>query len=142
MPDLFTHLGDLNTKAEEFASQGVDILVVSADGAGRAAEAKQKWGLTNLTVGHGVSLDEARRWGLYISGGIGKTSAGVEEPALFSEPGLFLIRPDGTLYFGTVQTMPFARPSFGEILTAVDFVKKRDYPARGEVIDHHRAVTQ
>ena len=38
--------------------------------------------------------------------------------------------------------MPFARPSFGEILTAVDFVKKRDYPARGEVIDHHRAVTQ
>jgi len=29
------------------------------------------------------------------------TSAGVEEPARFSEPALYLIQPDGTLYFGS-----------------------------------------
>ena len=60
-------------------------------------------------------LDEARQWGLYISSGRGKTSTGVEEPALFSEPGLYPVRPAGTLYFGTVQTMPFARPRFADI---------------------------
>jgi len=43
-----------------------------------------------------------------------------------------LIRPDGTLYFGTVQTMPFARPHFNEMLQAIDFVLKNNYPARGE----------
>ena len=43
-----------------------------------------------------------------------------------------MVRPDGTLYFGTVQTMPFARPNFGEILQAVDFVLAKNYPARGE----------
>ena len=59
-----------------------------------------------------------------------------EEPAIFSEPGLFLVRPDGTLYFGTVQTMPFARPAFDQILGALDFVIAKGYPARGEVVDH------
>jgi hypothetical protein len=61
------------------------------------------------------------------------TSAGVEEPAKFSEPALYLIRPDGSLYFGSVQTMPFAWPHFADILPAIDYVVKNDYPARGEV---------
>lgn len=60
---------------------------------------------------------------------IGKTCS-----ALFSEPGLFLVRPDGTLYWGSTQTMPFARPHFDEILGALDFVAKNDYPARGEYL--------
>ena len=38
--------------------------------------------------------------------------------------------------------MPFARPAFGDILTAVGFVKQRNYPARGEVVDHHRAAAE
>ena len=63
------------------------------------------------------------------------TSAGVEEPAHFSEPALYLIRPNGTLYFGSAQTMPFARPHFADILTAIDYVLKNNYPARGEVTD-------
>jgi len=62
-----------------------------------------------------------------------RSAAGIEEPALFSEPGLFLVRQDRTLYFATVQTMPFARPNFADILTATDFVLSKNYPARGEV---------
>jgi hypothetical protein len=31
--------------------------------------------------------------------------------------------------------MPFARPSFGDILKAIDFVVAKDYPARGEVTE-------
>jgi hypothetical protein len=42
---------------------------------------------------------------------------------------------DGTLYFASVQTMPFARPAFGDILGALDFVIAKNYPARGEVTD-------
>lgn len=139
-PVCSAYLGDLNRKAEEFGKRGITILVASSDGEDRAAEAKEKWGLEALDVAYGLSLDEARNWGLYVSAGIGKTSIGIEEPALFSEPGLFLIRPDGTLYFGTVQTMPFARPAFGDILKAVDFALARNYPARGEVVDHEAAV--
>jgi hypothetical protein len=44
------------------------------------------------------------------------TSAGVEEPERFSEPALYLIRPDSTVYSSSVQTMPFARLHFSDIL--------------------------
>jgi len=42
-----------------------------------------------------------------------------------------LVRPDRTLYFASVQTMPFARPHFTDILAALDFVIAKNYPARG-----------
>jgi peroxiredoxin len=135
-PICSKYLGDLNSKAQAFAERGVGIFVASSDDAARAAQAKERWKLDKLTVGYGLDLEAARRWGLYISSGRGKTSIGVEEPALFSEPGLFLVRPDGTLYFATTQTMPFARPRFEDILPAIDFVLKSGYPARGEVLDH------
>jgi hypothetical protein len=83
-------------------------------------------------VGYGVSIDKAREWGLYISTSRGTTSAGVEEPPLFAEPGLFLVKPDRTLYWASISTMPFARPHFQEIAAAIDFAVSKNYPARGE----------
>lgn len=138
-PICSRYLKDLDNKLGDFAEAGVTTIALSSDGEDRARQAKEDWKLDNLTIGYGLDLDAARSWGLYISEGIGKTSAGIEEPALFSEPGLFLVRPDGTVYFGSVQTMPFARPAFAEILGATKFVVERGYPARGEVVDHTSA---
>jgi hypothetical protein len=88
----------------------------------------------DLRMGYDLSLAKAREWGLFISTSRGTTSIGIEEPALFSEPGVFIVRPDGTLYYGAVQTMPFARPHFDELLAALDFALEKNYPARGEYI--------
>ncbi|OIQ79374.1 hypothetical protein GALL_388940 [mine drainage metagenome] len=77
-------------------------------------------------------MGEARNWGLYLSASRGKTSIGIEEPALFSEPGVFLVSPDQSIYYLSVQSMPFVRPSFSEMVQALDFVIRNDYPARGE----------
>ncbi|NDH57393.1 MAG: AhpC/TSA family protein, partial [Betaproteobacteria bacterium] len=88
----------------------------------------------DLRFGYDLPLSLASHWGLYISQGIGKTSIGVEEPKLFAEPGVFLVRPDHTLYYGAVQTMPFARPSFTDLLVAIDFAISKNYPARGEYV--------
>lgn len=134
------YLNDLQSKLDEFAKHGVGVIALSSDTQQRAEQTVREWGLDRLVVGYGLSLDVARQWGLYISTSRGKTSTGVDEPALFSEPGLFLVRPDGTLYFASVQTMPFARPGFGDILMALGFVLKNDYPARGEVVDHKLAA--
>ena len=91
-----------------------------------------KVGMPDLRMAYGLPLSVARAWGLYISQGIGKTSIGIEEPTLFAEPGVFLVRPDLTLYYGAVQTMPFARPSFTDLMLAIDFAIGKNYPARGE----------
>lgn len=128
LADLERHLGDLRER-------GTEVIAISSDGEGRARQAQRDWELEELVIGYGLNLDKAREWGLFISSGIGKSSVGVEEPARFSEPGLFLVRADGTLYFSSVQTMPFARPRFADVVGALDVVIKRDYPARGEVVD-------
>jgi peroxiredoxin len=126
------YLTELDGLVHEFSTRGVRVVVASSDTHERAEAAKTGWGLQHLTVGYGQSIDDARRWGLFISTSRGKTSAGIEEPALFFEPGLFLVRPDGSLYWSSVSTMPFARPHFNEILQSLDFAIKNDYPARGE----------
>ena len=131
-PICSTYLRELDAKVAEFAARGTDVVAISSDDSARAATAKESWRLSRLPVAYGLGLDTARTWGLYISSGRGITSAGVAEPTLFVEPGLFLIRADRTLYFASVQTMPFARPRFADILGALDFVISKDYPARGD----------
>ena len=131
-PICANYLSELAKRTSEFAERGVKTIAVSSDTEERARAMQAKVGSDTLRFGHGLTLANAREWGLYISAGIGKTSIGIEEPALFSEPGLFMVRPDGTLYYGSVQTMPFVRPHFSELVAALDIVIERNYPARGE----------
>ena len=126
------YTSELNGMSADYAKRGVSTVITSTDSEERAVLAKEKWGLPNLSVGYGVSIEKAREWGLYISTSRGMTSAGFEEPPLFAEPGLYLIKPDGTLYWGSVSTMPFARPHFTDIAGAIDFAVSKNYPARGE----------
>ncbi len=132
-PICSKYIGELDKLAGDFAESGVSILALSSDGKERAQQAYENWGLKNLNLGYDVSVEQAQAWGLHRSAGRGKTSAGIEEPAEFSEPGLFLTRPDNTLYWGQISTMPFARPHFRDILGALGFVLANDYPARGEL---------
>ncbi len=126
------YLSELETLLPEFGKRGVSVFAASSDAQDRAEQAKSGWGLPNLRIGYGLSIDEARKWGLYVSHSKGPTSVGVAEPDLFNEPGLFIVRPDGTLYWGTTSTMPFGRPHFNEILQSLDFVISKNYPARGD----------
>lgn len=126
------YLSELDRNAEEFRKRGVEVIAISSDTKERAQAAKDEWKLKTLRIGYGLTIPKAREWGLYVSTSRGKTSAGVVEPDQFNEPGLFLVKPDQTLYASSVATMPFARPHFREIMAAIDFVVEKDYPARGE----------
>ncbi len=129
-PVCAKYLRELEDLLPEFTARGVQSIALSTDTQERAEQAKANWQLDGLTVGYGLDLHVARQWGLYLS-----ASRGAAEPAIFNEPGVFLIRPDHTLYYGSTQTMPFARPAFQNLLGAVDYALAKDYPARGEVVD-------
>ncbi|MCB1957939.1 MAG: AhpC/TSA family protein [Rhodocyclaceae bacterium] len=131
-PVCAKYLLELERLVPEFEKRGVKVIALSSDEAERAQAMADKVRASALRFGFGLPLAVARQWGLYISTSRGKTSIGIEEPARFSEPGLFLVRPDGSLFYGAVQTMPFARPVFAELLGSLDFVLANDYPARGE----------
>ena len=131
-PVCATYLKELERLTPEFAKRGVKTVAISSDGAERAKDMADKVDVNALRIAYDLPLTQARDWGLYISTSRGKTSIGIEEPALFSEPGLFLVNPDMTLYYMSVQSMPFVRPHFSELLNAVDFAIDKSYPARGE----------
>lgn len=120
------YLEDLATKLEDFSKRGVNLIAVSTDTERKAKKAGEDWNIPSLPIGYGLTINAARDWGLYVSKGTSD-----KEPDEFCEPGLFLIRPDQSLYASAIQSMPFARPNWQDILNAIDYVEKNDYPARG-----------
>jgi peroxiredoxin len=131
-PICATYLTEFQQRVADFAERGVGTIAISSDGEERARAMAEKIGADTLRFAFDLPLTKAREWGLYISTSRGKTSIGIEEPALFSEPGLFMVTPEKSLYYGSVQTMPFVRPHFSELVGALDFAIKNSYPARGE----------
>jgi peroxiredoxin len=133
-PICTKYLKELDKLADDFTKAGVAVIALSSDNKERAQKAQIGWELQNISLGYGVTTEQAQSWGLHRSAGRGKTSIGIEEPDEFSEPGLFLIQPNQTLYWSQVSTMPFARPLFKEVLGALNFVLDKNYPARGELV--------
>ena len=131
-PICVKYLTEFERLAPEFKQRGVELIALSCDDADRGKQMVDKIEAKGIAIGYGLALTTARDWGLFISASRGKTSTGLEEPAHFSEPGAFLIKPDGTLFYSCVQTAPFARPSFQDLLGAVDFAIAKGLPARGE----------
>jgi len=131
-PICAKYLMELARLVPEFEKRGVKVMALSSDTQERARQMADKLDAPGLRMGYGLPLDVARQWGLYISTSRGVTSIGIEEPALFSEPAVYIVRPDSTLYYGAVQTMPFARPNFADLVGAIDFALAKNYPARGE----------
>lgn len=126
-PICKTYLGDLESKLPEFSKRGVDVVAVSMDSRERAEKAKTEWGLANLRIGYELALSGARDWDLFISRAIRDG-----EPPEFNEPGLFLTKPDGTLFFASRGSAPWARPPFDQLLRGIDVAMERKMPARGE----------
>lgn len=119
LEDLASHLGEL-------AKLGVYVTAISMDTEERAKQTGKEWATGNLPIAYNLTQKDAKSYGLYLSNAISE-----KEPELFSEPGLFLIKPDGSLYFSTIQTTPFTRPSIRELIKSIVFIQKENYPARG-----------
>jgi len=112
----------------------VEVIAISGDTAERAQQSVDEWKLDRLRVGYGLSEAAMREWGLFVSSAIKDT-----EPPRFNEPGLFLIERDQTVFFESIQSMPWGRPQIDNLVHAVDFVLEKNYPARGESMRERRS---
>lgn len=126
-PVCRSYIPQLDKMVNQFEELGVQVIAASSDSKEGAAKTVKEWGIDKLKVGYGLSVEKARELGLFISQGIKE-----DEPESFSEPGLFLIKPDKTLYAASIQTMAFTRPNLRELLQGLQLVKQNNYPARGE----------
>ena len=121
------YLEELGSRIDDIAGAGLNPFAISMDSKERAMVVDEEWDTGDLPLVYDLSQEQAREWGLYIS----SAREGSEEPERFSEPGLFLVRPDGTLYLAQVQSAPFTRPSIDQLLEGVHHAVKNDYPPRG-----------
>ena len=85
--------------------------------------------MSNLEILYGLDVKLAEKWGLWLTSAIKQG-----EPEIFSEPGLFWILPDQSLYLMEVSNMPFARPDL-EILVHKSVAVNDGYPARGSFMN-------
>nr|WP_321223397.1 peroxiredoxin-like family protein [uncultured Psychroserpens sp.] len=125
-PVCKTYLETLQEHLSGYIDKGVNVIAISSDNEDVAKATYDDWDIDDVPLGYNFSIEEARKWSLYISEGI------KDEPKHFIEPGVFIIKPDQTLYASSIQTMPFARPKVEDLLKSLDFVISKDYPARGE----------
>jgi len=118
----------LNDLLDGYAEANVDVVAVSCDPQEKA-EADVKEGGWRFPVGYGLSLDDARRLGLYVS----KPRSPEETDRPFTEPGLFVVNPEGKTHIIDISNAPFARPDLEGVLNGLKFIQAKNYPIRGTV---------
>jgi peroxiredoxin len=145
-PICIAQLKEIEASADQARAHGMNVIAISMDTKEKAidtfaavlaadtpvggeekkiAEAAAAF---SLPIGYGMTEEQARSWGLYMSEGLPTNTA---EPALFSEPGIYVVRPDKSIFFAQTQSAPFTRPNFQHLLGGLQFATQNNYPSRG-----------
>ena len=120
------YLTGLKDLVPGFADAKAEVVAVSADPPEKA-EAFAAEVQPNFPVGHGLSVEDMRRLGLYVS----DPRSPQETDRPFAEPGLFLVNPEGQAQVVDISNAPFSRPDLGAILNGLKIIQERNYPIRG-----------
>lgn len=120
------YLSTLNDMLGEFESAGLAVKVVSAD-TRQEAEAEASECGWKFQVGYGLSIEQMRELGLYIS----DPRSPQETDRPFAEPALFVINPAGNAQVIDISNAPFSRPDLKSLLSGLRFVIGENYPVRG-----------
>lgn len=116
----------LDGMLDEFTAAGVSVFAVSADPLEKAEAdlAEHKW---RFPVGYGLSVEQMRDLGLYIS----EPRSPQETDRLFAEPALFVVNPAGQLQIIDISNAPFSRPDLATVLMGLKLIQEKNYPIRG-----------
>jgi peroxiredoxin len=125
-PVCQAQLRELDRRLEELTERGIEAVSVSGESEERAARMRDEWGIARIPMAYGLTEEQMREWGLFVSRAIND-----DEPPVFNEPGLFLIDPDGTVYYESLLSMPVGRPRLDDLLGGIDYWTAHDYPPRG-----------
>ena len=109
-------------KLEDINTQ---LIFISADPKDKATKFAEELNL-NSKIGYGLTIDQMRNLGLYLS-----EPRPNEVDYVFPEPGLFLINPKGKIHIIEISNAPFIRPDIDLILRGINHIQENNYPIRG-----------
>lgn len=125
-PICKSYLNSLNEMISDFAASEIKVFVLSADSQEKARAEAEECGW-KFEVGYGLSVEEMRKLGLYIS----EPRSPQKTDRAFAEPALFGINPEGKVQIIDISNAPFSRPDLSSLLKGLQFVIANDYPIRG-----------
>ena len=126
-PVCRAQLVEVDRRIDELTSRGIDVFSVSGESAERAETMRTEWKIQNVPLAYELSEAAMRAWGLFVSRGRND-----DEPPIFNEPAVFLLKPDRSVYYEAILSMPVGRPRLDDLVHGIDFWVANDYPARGE----------
>ncbi len=127
-PRCKKYLNILNDMRQKWTDAGFDVQVVSADPVEKAAADREEFGW-GFDLGYDLSETQMASLGLYISDPLSEA----ETDRRFAEPGVFVLRPDGSLLLAAISNGPSARPELNELLDGMIFTRENNRPPRGTV---------
>ena len=122
------YLNQVESMLERWKAAGFEVVAISADTAEKAQADIAEYGWSFPV---GCALDEAtmHKLGLYVSDPLTPD----ETDRRFSEPAVFVLRPDGTVQIAAISNGPSARPDLEALLDGMIFTIDNNKPARGTV---------
>ena len=123
----FAEFDKFQNQLDDYSDANASVIVVSMDSEDKAKKTQLDWGLDKLNIGYNLSLEDAKNWGLFISKSIKEA-----ESDIFCEPGLFIIKKDGSIYMVNISNMPWARPDLSTFPAKLKFAQDNKYPVNHE----------
>ena len=125
-PVCRNYLNKLKGFMDGYTKAGFSVVIASMNDQATAEQTVAEWDIADLPMAYGLTEEDARAWGLYISKGINEV-----EVQTFCEPGTFWVRPNGELFLIDIANMPWPRPDLEFLLSKVPLIIEKNYPARG-----------
>ena len=120
------YLKTLDSLLDDFHQADIDVVVASADPKEKAESmaAEEGW---RFPVGYGLTLDQMRTLGLYLS----DPRSPQETDRPFGEPGLFVLNAEGNVQVVDISNAPYARPDLAGLLSGIKNTRAKNNPIRG-----------
>lgn len=125
-PRCKTYLGNLDAMLDQFKAAGVAVAAVSADPEEKAKASVAEGGW-HFPVAYGMTVDQMRALGLYVS----EPRSPQETDRPFAEPGLFVVNPESKAQVVDVSNASYSRPDLSALLDGIKFVIDKQLPVRG-----------
>ncbi|MEO8164268.1 MAG: redoxin domain-containing protein [Betaproteobacteria bacterium] len=125
-PKCKTYLTKLDGMLDQFKSAGVAVAAVSADPEqkAKASVAESGW---HFPVAFGMTVDEMRKLGLYIS----EPRSAEETDRPFAEPGLYVINAENKAQVVECSNSASTRPDLAMMLDGIKSAIEKKLPVRG-----------
>ncbi|MBD2346984.1 hypothetical protein [Anabaena subtropica] len=115
---------------DDFSKLGVEAIAISGDSHVDAQKSIQEWGIKNLAL-HKCGMKSSNYTFASLTLCAFATWREIQFIPLISNAKNLTIGYEANIELAYLWGLPFSRPPISDMLSAIDFILKKNYPVRG-----------